>query len=155
MIHVVQKVRVMLKRIRALFRRVRQHAELDAETRDHLDSLAADHLRRGLSPADARTAARREFGGVEQIKEQYRDGVRWRLFDHVVRDVRYILGMVVGVVVATIAQRLASTRVETAGLYGVPFAFAAALLLTTVAVAVWLPAVRAARINPAVALRQE
>jgi ABC-type lipoprotein release transport system permease subunit len=37
----------------------------------------------------------------------------------------------------------------------VPFVSAAALLLMTVAVAVWLPAMRAARINPAVSLRQE
>jgi len=66
-----------------------------------------------------------------------------------------VLGMAVGVVVATVARRLAATRVETAGLYGVPFAFAAALLLTIVAVAAWLPALRAARINPAVSLRQE
>jgi ABC-type antimicrobial peptide transport system permease subunit len=66
-----------------------------------------------------------------------------------------MLGMAVGVVLANIAQRLAATRVETAGLYGAPFAFAVALLLTTVAVAAWLPAARAARINPAVSLRQE
>jgi predicted permease len=89
-VQVVRKGRVVLKRVRALLGG-RQRAELDAEIRDHLESLAADHVRRGLSPADARAAARREFGGVDQIKEQYRDAAGLRVFDDFVRDVRYAL----------------------------------------------------------------
>jgi predicted permease len=47
--------------------------------RTHLELLARDHERRGLNPSEARLAARRDFGGVEQMKEIYRDrrGFRW------------------------------------------------------------------------------
>ncbi|HEX4681194.1 MAG TPA: ABC transporter permease, partial [Gemmatimonadaceae bacterium] len=85
----VRNMRVVVKRVRALFRRVRQQAELDAEIRDHLESLAADHVRRGLSPADARAAARREFGGVEQIKEAYRAQRGLPVVDWLLQSVRY------------------------------------------------------------------
>ena len=47
--------------------------DLDEEVRTHLDLLAADYERRGLSAADARAAARRDFGGVVQTKEAWQD----------------------------------------------------------------------------------
>src|SRR5881396_74780 len=72
-------------------RRETRDAQLDAEIRDHLDRLAEDHVRRGLSPGDARAAARRDFGGVDQIKEQYRDAAGLRFIDDLVRDIRYAL----------------------------------------------------------------
>jgi len=67
----------------------RSDANLDAEIREHLDSLAEDHEGRGLSPAEARSAARRDFGGVDQTKEVYRDqrGLPW--LDALAQDVRY------------------------------------------------------------------
>ena len=55
----------------------------------HLDLLAGDYERRGLSPADARAAARRAFGGVEQIKEQYRDRRSIPMIDTTLQDLRY------------------------------------------------------------------
>ena len=66
-----------------------------------------------------------------------------------------LLGMAIGTVLMIAAQRVAATAFQTAGVPVVPFVSAAVLLLTTVAVAAWLPAARAARINPAVSLRQE
>src|SRR4029434_4022458 len=64
-------------------------ADLDAEVQAHLDLLAAEHERRGLSPVAAREAARRDCGGVEQMKERYRDqrGLRW--LEDMAQDVRY------------------------------------------------------------------
>jgi hypothetical protein len=52
----------------------RGEAELDAELRAHLEMAAEENIRRGMAPEDARYAARREFGGVEQVKETYREG---------------------------------------------------------------------------------
>jgi hypothetical protein len=46
---------------------------VDREIEAHLDLLADDHVRHGLSLAEARAAARREFGGVDQVKEVCRD----------------------------------------------------------------------------------
>src|SRR5258705_4856786 len=63
--------------------------DLKDEIQAHLDLLAEEHERRGLSSAEARLAARRDFGGVEQIKEAYRDQRGFRWIDSRVRDVRY------------------------------------------------------------------
>jgi predicted permease len=62
---------------------------LDSEIRHHLDLLTAEYESRGLSPDEARFAARRAFGDVEPMKERYRDGARLRWLEDVGRDMRY------------------------------------------------------------------
>ena len=62
---------------------------LDSEIQHHLDLLAAEYERGGMSPDEARLAARRAFGGVEPMKESYRDGLRMLWVDDLVRDLRY------------------------------------------------------------------
>ena len=66
-------------------------ASLDQEIRQHLEMLTAEHERRGLPPAEARLAARRDFGGVEPMKETYRDrrGLPW--LDDARRDIHHAL----------------------------------------------------------------
>jgi predicted permease len=81
-------MRVLLSRALGLFRRRSAETQLDDEVRTHLDLLTADYERRGMSPAEARRAARRAFGGVEQMKEQYRDRRGWRWMEEVRRDSR-------------------------------------------------------------------
>jgi putative ABC transport system permease protein len=85
----LRRVLVVLRRVRALFEAGRADMQLDAEIRDHLDSLMADHMRRGLAREDARAAARRDFGGVDQVKEQYRDQRVLMWLDTLARDVRF------------------------------------------------------------------
>ncbi|HET9369827.1 MAG TPA: ABC transporter permease [Vicinamibacterales bacterium] len=63
--------------------------ELDEEIRHHLDLSAEDHRRRGLSAAEARAAARRDFGGVDQAMEQVRDRRGFRPMATFWRDVRF------------------------------------------------------------------
>ena len=63
----------LIKRLRTLFRRTRMERELDAELRFHLDMQAAQYVALGMSPQDARRAARQTFGGVEQVKDDVRD----------------------------------------------------------------------------------
>src|SRR5258706_11818396 len=86
-------VRVVLKRLRAMFSAGRSDSQLDAEIREHLDRLADDHGRRGLSPVDARAAARRDFGGVDQVKEAYRSQRSFRVLDELAQDIRFALRM--------------------------------------------------------------
>jgi len=52
---------------------------LDAELRDHFERLVAGNLSRGMAPDQARRAARLEFGGLDQVKEDCRDvrGTLW------------------------------------------------------------------------------
>jgi predicted permease len=85
----VTALRVLISRIRALLERRRRDLELQEEIQIHLDRLAGEHLRRGLTPDQARAAARREFGGVDQIKETYRDQRGLRVVESIWRDLRY------------------------------------------------------------------
>ena len=82
-------LRVLIARIKAVFAMSRGDADLDAEIQAHLDLLAADFIERGLSPTDARAAARRAFGAVEGMKETYRDQRGLPFFDTLVQDLRY------------------------------------------------------------------
>lgn len=75
-------------RLRSLFRRQQVEQELDEELRDHVERLEQQHIAKGLSPDEARCAALRAMGGIEQRKEECRDMRRVRLIDGVVRDVR-------------------------------------------------------------------
>ncbi len=86
-------MRTLLSRIRALFLRRTLDSQLDEEVRAHLDELAAEYMRRGATPDQARRAARRAFGGVEQMKERHRDGRGFRWVEDAWRDVRYAVRM--------------------------------------------------------------
>jgi putative ABC transport system permease protein len=81
--------REFLSRFLALFWRRRSEAGLDEEIRGHLDLLTADHVRSGMSLAEARAAARRDFGGVARTKEQYRDRYGWPFLESLAQDARY------------------------------------------------------------------
>ena len=82
-------IRQFLSRLLALVRRKGSDAGLDEEIRAHLDLLSSEHVRRGLSRVEARAAARRDFGGVDQMKELYRDQRAFAVVDAVAQDVRY------------------------------------------------------------------
>lgn len=62
-----------------LVRRTQMEDRLDAELRDHFERLVAGNLSRGMAPDQARRAARLEFGGLDQLKEDCRDvrGTLW------------------------------------------------------------------------------
>jgi putative ABC transport system permease protein len=79
----------LVRRLAALVRARQLDAQLDDEVREHLEMAERDGIAAGLSPADARLAARRSFGSIERMKEEHRDrrSVRW--IDTLVRDVRY------------------------------------------------------------------
>jgi len=79
--------RSIVLRASAFFRRRSLDAALDEEVRGHLDLLAGEYERRGLSPEEARLAARRAFGGIEQMKETHRDGRGLRWLDDAWRDI--------------------------------------------------------------------
>ncbi len=76
-------------KIRALFLRKRLEREMAAEMQAHLDELAERNVAAGMAPEEARYAARRAFGGVEQIKEEARDERRWGWLENFGQDVRY------------------------------------------------------------------
>jgi len=87
----VTVLRVVWSRVLGLTGHRHRDDDLDAEIRTHLELLEAKYVRDGLSTAAARAAARREFGGVEQMKEAYRDDRGWRWLEDAQRDCRYTL----------------------------------------------------------------
>jgi len=80
-------------RFRSLFRKSRVENELSDEIRFHLENLIAEKVAQGMPPEEARYAALRELGGVEQIKEECRDMRRVNYFENFIQDVRYSLRM--------------------------------------------------------------
>src|SRR5262249_31018977 len=82
----------MKSTLRVLIARLRAHfttAPIDEELETHLALLAADLQSRGLSPQEARHAARRQLGGIAQIRETHRDQRRLPLVDSVAQDLMY------------------------------------------------------------------
>ena len=109
-------LRVLLSRVRATLRRSRLDDEIDDEFREHLAMLQERFVRNGMDPSEAFYAARRQFGGVTQVREQLMGRRTMPLAEDVARDVRHaarglwrspgfsltvILSLAVGIAAAT------------------------------------------------------
>jgi macrolide transport system ATP-binding/permease protein len=68
-----------IAKTRNLWRSRRADEELEREIAAHVALLEDEYERCGMSPEEARTAARRKLGGVEQAKQAHRDqhGILW------------------------------------------------------------------------------
>jgi putative ABC transport system permease protein len=80
---------VLCSRIHGLLTNRRQDQEFEREVADHLELLTAEHLRRGLPPAEARRQALLRLGGVVQIQEQQHDRRGLPVIETTLQDVRY------------------------------------------------------------------
>src|SRR6059058_1951579 len=76
-------------RLRSLVWKMRVEQELSEELRFHLEKLSEEKVAKGMTSEDARYAALRELGAVEQIKEECRDMRRVNYIENFVQDVRY------------------------------------------------------------------
>src|SRR5580765_65884 len=78
----------MLK-LRSIFRRRALDDDMQAEMRQHLERTTERLVARGMSTADARLAARKEFGNITVLQEEGRDarGARW--MDELSGDLRF------------------------------------------------------------------
>ena len=82
-------------RLRSLLKRSRVEQELGDELRFHLERLIGEYVAKGMTPEEARYAALRELGGVEQIKEECRDMRRVNYIENFLQDARYGFRMLV------------------------------------------------------------
>jgi predicted permease len=85
----VARLRVFLSRLFGVSNGRTRDADLRTEIDAHIDEAAADYVRQGLSPADARRAARRRFGGVTQTVEAHRAQRRFTFFSTLAQDLSY------------------------------------------------------------------
>src|SRR5215831_2046883 len=86
-------LRLFIHRLCGLFLKRKMERDLEDEIRSHLDMQIEDNLRLGMSPEEARYEALRKFGGVEQVKESYRDRISLSSVDSTLQDLRYGLRM--------------------------------------------------------------
>src|SRR5215471_7423399 len=78
-----------LLRFRSLFHKQGIDNELNDELQFHLQQQIDQFVSNGMAPEEARYAAMRSLGGVEQIKEQCRETREVSLIENVVQDLRY------------------------------------------------------------------
>jgi predicted permease len=84
-------MRTPWNRLLALLRAGRADRELSAEVQTHLEMRAAELQEQGLDPQSARETARREFGGIAQMQEDYRDRRGIPAIESLSKDLRYAL----------------------------------------------------------------
>jgi len=91
----MSRLRMAGSRLLGFFRKRRSEENLDAELRSHLQFLIEENIRQGMGPKEASHAARREFGGIEQTKEAYREQRGLPFIDTLLQDLRFALRMLV------------------------------------------------------------
>lgn len=129
----------MLTRLRHIGARVVafvRGADLDRdfaqELESHLEMLTADHIARGMAPAQARRAARLKLGAGSSLASRHRDARGFRFLDDLVQDLRFAARLMIkdrwfsAAAVAAIALGIGAntvgfTIVNAAFLRGFPF----------------------------------
>jgi putative ABC transport system permease protein len=85
----MRRLRAWLIRLSGLFNKRRRERELSEELESHLQMHVEDNLRAGMSPAEARRQALIKLGGLEQVKENYRDRRGLPVIETLIQDIRY------------------------------------------------------------------
>jgi predicted permease len=83
------RLRILLQRVRGMFFKGRLDRDLEDEIRSHLAMQAEENMRQGMTAQEARYAALRQFGGVEQLKETYRGRRGLPPVETTLQDLRY------------------------------------------------------------------
>src|SRR6267143_493342 len=81
----------IVSRLHGFLRKQRFERDLNSEVLSHLEMLVEENIREGMTPEEARHAAKREFGGIEQTKEIYRDQRGLPFLDALGQDLRFAL----------------------------------------------------------------
>jgi putative ABC transport system permease protein len=89
----MSSIRRFFSRLSTFIRPGRAEQDLAREFAAHLALLEDEYVRRGMTPDDARVAARRAFGGVEQAKEAQRDARTFLWLEEARFDLRYAVRM--------------------------------------------------------------
>jgi hypothetical protein len=85
----MKRLREWVLRFGGLFNKRRKDRELEEEIESHLQLHLEDNLRLGMPPEQARREAMIKLGGIESMKEAYRDqrGLPW--LETLWQDIRY------------------------------------------------------------------
>jgi macrolide transport system ATP-binding/permease protein len=80
-------------RLRSIFHKNQAELDLSGELQFHLQNQIDEYVAQGMHPKEARQAALRSLGGIEQAKEECRDARRVNWIDNFLQDVRFGLRM--------------------------------------------------------------
>jgi predicted permease len=80
-------------RLRSLFRKDKADLDLSDELQFHLQNQIDEYIAGGMDAQEARHAALRSLGGVEQVKEECREVRKMNLIENFVQDLRFGLRM--------------------------------------------------------------
>ncbi|HEX4156947.1 MAG TPA: permease prefix domain 1-containing protein, partial [Rhizomicrobium sp.] len=86
-----RSLRAWCLRFTGLFGKRRREQELADEIAAHLEMHVADNLRAGMTEQEARRGALLKLGGVESLKENYRDRSTLPLMEAVLQDTRFAI----------------------------------------------------------------
>jgi putative ABC transport system permease protein len=89
------KLSQLWRRLLFYIRRDRFDRELEEEMRFHLEMKAEENLAAGISPEEARYAARRQFGNQTLLREMSRDMWGFRSLEALAQDLRQSLRMMI------------------------------------------------------------
>ncbi len=79
----------LLLRVRALTRKGEIDARMDDEMRAHVEMQTQANMEAGMNSMEARYEALRQFGGMESVKEECREGRGVRWMETLWRDLRF------------------------------------------------------------------
>jgi macrolide transport system ATP-binding/permease protein len=80
-------------RLRSIFHKNRAELDLSEELQFHLQNQIDEYVAQEMNPKEARHAALRSLGGIEQAKEECRDARKVNLIENFLQDVRFGLRM--------------------------------------------------------------
>ena len=88
-------LRLLVARIRALFRGGELDAEFAQELRSHLEMLTDDNIRRGMPREEACRNAAMRLGTASSLQSQHRDARAFRPLAEIAQDARFALRLLV------------------------------------------------------------
>lgn len=85
----INRLAILSAKLKRLFGRRNPDIEFDDEMYEHLRLLADQYIRAGMEPADADSAARRQFGNTTLLQEHRAEMQTFPLLETLWRDLRY------------------------------------------------------------------
>jgi len=84
-------LKTFVHQVRSTVRRGHGEAELQDEMRFHIERQSEEYIKAGMPPEEARLAALRTLGGLEQIKEEVRDTDRIPWLETLAQDLLFAM----------------------------------------------------------------